>query len=123
MPLVNPFAWLTGRALKSVAPALLTLLAVGLIAFALWSATVGLVALVRSEAAARYEGAIADSNATATAAQAARNEAAAQAEAQAREMADAATGERERVLALEAEIRALKSNPLLFPAETKGGAK
>ncbi len=123
MPFVNPFAWLTGATVKSLGPILLTLIAVALISFSLVTGISGLVGLVRGETEARYQKAAADGNAAATAAQAQLNEAAAAAEAQAREMAETATGERERVLELEAQIRALQSNPLLFPAKTKGGSK
>lgn len=121
--MINPLAWLSGQALKTAWPALLALVAVAMILVSLLGVIGGVTSLVRSATEAHYQKEIATANEAATAAAAQRNEAAIAAEAAARDLAEQATGERERVLELEAQIRALQDDPVLFKAKPKGGAK
>lgn len=117
------FEWLALRVGSKAAPAIVA--ACLLVAFAILAVgtVAGIARLVSAERDAHWSKAVADANAASTIAAAMRNEDAAAAEAQARALAESATDERAAVLALEAEIRAMQEDPIIYPATRKTEGK
>lgn len=125
MPLLNPFTWLAGKLGRSLAPALAGIAVTAGAVVALWLSLSGLVGLVRAERDAAAARQLAEATEAATRAAAEKNERAAAAEARQREaaeMREQAWALADRNAELEAEIKALAVNPLLFPAR-KGPTK